>query len=277
MIPQPVPCPRHSTYTAAKVPTASKISKDCDGCWEMYNQVHDLPPGSRVTAKQMVGFQRLSRNVPPVDSVHSVLGTPYKRSIDDLTLPVTMLKRKGFEPLAFGIDASLRATGAAVLGRIPDALQASGWRHLALTFKEGEALTKEATAAQSVGRYLRIAAALVRALKLVGSTKASPVPIYLEGYAYSAASGGARQGAYELCELHGVIKSQMLLTFGVCPVVLAPQQAPSRVYHDKDCRKEDARRCLIEAGWEWVGKLTLDEIDALGLVLYHLVQQSAGH
>lgn len=245
----------------------------CELCWCIFNAQHDLPTGNRLPKKDYKGYQRLSRLIPRVESASTVMGVPRGAGkYDDLAVVIAKLLRQEFVAEVMALDLSMRSSGVVLLGHIPsvfDGLPSKRW--LGLTFTVGRELSMDASDVDRLARQLHIATEIVnmmRPFRQRGPGGRTPA-ILLEDHIYHQEDSSR---AHDMFELHGIVKSQLYLTFKRCPARVNVGTAPLHVHHSGTCRKKDARHSFLTAGWDWVEHLTEDEIDALTIALLHVKQ-----
>ena len=264
-------CPYHAAYIPTRPPKVGNDGQTCEVCWCIFNAQHDLPTGNRLPKKDYSGYQRLSRSVPFVESVYAVLGLPRGAGkLDDLTVAFQKLLRESFTLEVMSLDLSMRSAGVVLVGHIPAVFEGqAAKRWLGLPFTTGAPLPMHASDHERLTRQLTIATEIVNAFrpfKQRGPEGATPA-IYLEDHIYHEQDSSR---AHDMFELHGIVKSQLYLTFKRVPARVNAGTAPLHVHHSGTCRKGEARASFIAAGWDWTASLTDDEIDALTIALLHV-------
>jgi hypothetical protein len=173
-----------------------------------------------------------------------------------------------------GLDLSLRNTGMCFIpprwnGR-KDSLVITSFPTVKTSPTYGSAAAK---AYEDIRRCLEIANKIVGFIKYNDARHAS-----IEGYAYSFAGGKNREGASasvtKLAELGGVVKSQVVLSCKMAPIVIQPNSARKTAVGSlkRGKQKDQVKQILNTFGFSFSN---MDEMDAfvVGYALYCQVNE----
>jgi len=139
-------------------------------------------------------------------------------------------EREVLREMMMGLDLSLVATGVAIIDSDEKLLFAAN---------AGFKLKRSSSIRDKIERMTSIAAMIIRAARSHGVTE-----IAIEGFAYAAK--GAQN---DLGELHGVVKSQVLLGLGIVPTVIPPTSARKVVFDKGNIKKKAALDELTKRGY----------------------------
>ena len=170
-----------------------------------------------------------------------------------------------------GLDLSLTGAGMVVLEDPEDdsALSAKTGKVLVQRIM-GHSLTKDATVKEKTERQIDIAKAIIAEARTweYGDCE---LHVAIENYAFSTVQnkkGKSFQSSSQtgLAELHGVVKSQLLLAMGISPVLYSVKTARMVVLGNGNFPKKDVKPKLNSWGYEF--KKT-DDADAFVIAECH--------
>ena len=159
-----------------------------------------------------------------------------------------------------GLDLSLRASGFV-------AIDEDGAGILSDCF--GHGLGKDASVRDKIERMTHIASSVVRAINGMQLKGYEIAGIGIENYAF-----GARGAQNDLGEIHGVMKSQMWLGFGVAPDVIAASRARKVVLGKGRFSKGRAGKAEIIEAVKALGFDTSDDNIADAYVIAEYLRRS---
>lgn len=134
----------------------------------------------------------------------------------------------------------------------------------------GHSLKKDATVKDKTERQIDIAKAIIKEARMweYGDCE---LHVAIENYAFSTVKnkkGKSFQSSSQtgLAELHGVVKSQLLLTMGISPVLYSVKTARMVVLGNGNFPKKDVKPTLNSWGYEFK---TMDDADAFVIAECH--------
>ena len=133
--------------------------------------------------------------------------------------------------MILGLDLSLTATGVVVI---------DGQGAVVDSYTVGEKLSRKARQKDKIERILDICK---RVCSTVTEHKVKKIGI--EGFAFQA-----RGAQNDLGELHGVVKSQIWLAFGIEPIIIPPTSARKRALGSGKIKKKEVINSLTKLGYE---------------------------
>lgn len=129
-----------------------------------------------------------------------------------------------------GLDLSLTGTGVVIIDDLGNVLKSGTY---------GEKLERKATEKEKIERMIWIATQVVR-----DSREFDTKVIGIEGFAFRAK--GAQN---DLGELHGVIKSQILMSLKIVPIIVPVKTARKTVLGNGNMKKDKVFACVSKLGF----------------------------
>lgn len=159
-----------------------------------------------------------------------------------------------------GLDLSLVGTGCVVVGESGEGI---------LGERFGLSLKKDASDRDKIERLTHIAGRIVKSVKGVVADGHEIGGIGIENYAFSA-----RGAQNDLGEIHGVVKTQMWMVFGVVPVVVPASKARKKVLGKGRFSKGKAGKSEIVSAVNAMGFKTRDDNIADAYVIAEYLRRS---
>ncbi len=159
-----------------------------------------------------------------------------------------------------GLDLSLRGAGFA-------AIDGDGRKIKDDRF--GHGLKKDAPNREKIERMTHIASRIVASIREIKASGYEIAGIGIENYAF-----GARGAQNDLGEIHGVIKSQIWLVFGVAPDTIAASKARKTVIGKGRFSKGRAGKAEIVEAVKALGFETSDDNIADAYVIAEYLRRS---
>lgn len=159
-----------------------------------------------------------------------------------------------------GLDLSLRAAGFVAIDRDGKNVSSSCFGH---------SLGKDASTRDKIERMTHIATKVVSSIRQAQADGHEIAGIGIENYAFSA-----RGAQNDLGEIHGVIKSQIWLVFGVAPDIIAASRARKVVLGKGRFSKGRAGKAEIIEAVKALGFETSDDNIADAYVIAEYLRRS---
>jgi len=159
-----------------------------------------------------------------------------------------------YDTYYMGLDLSLRGTGYVVL---------SGLSQIVDSGIVGESLKKDASVKDHTERLIDTTKHLMDVMREWMAK--GDLCVAIENYAFSKSSSSVTG----LAELHGVIKSQMLLALGLSPVYYSVKTARKLVFGNGNFKKAKVKPALEARGLKFKG---LDDADAFVIAECHMMK-----
>lgn len=170
-----------------------------------------------------------------------------------------------------GLDLSLTGTGiVAVVSPEMDTPMSAKMGRVVHQDVVGYALTMEASVKEKTERMLETAKSVIKTVKAM-SKEGYDVEVAIENYAFSTVKnkkGKSFQSSSQtgLAELHGIIKSQLLLATGLSPVMYSVKTARMVVFGNGNFPKVNVKPALNKWGYEFK---KMDDADAFVIAECH--------